>query len=131
MAMSDPIADLLTRLRNACLAKKRSMDVPTSRIKNNILDVLKREGYISGYQAVEGAIPAMTRVFPRYFKHEPVLQHLRRLSRPGLRRYVQASKIRPVRGGLGIAVLSTPEGILTDREARRKNVGGELLLEIW
>ncbi len=131
MSMSDPIADLLTRIRNSCMAKQRTLDVPSSSMKTSILEVLKREGYISGYQVVEGATPAMTRVFLRYFKHEPVLQHVRRLSRPGLRKYIQAKEIRPVRGGLGIAVLSTPEGILTDREARRKNVGGELLLEVW
>jgi len=131
MSMSDPIADLLTRIRNACMAKHRTVDVPTSRMKSDILEVLKREGFINGFQAVEGAISPTTRVFIRYHRHEPVLQHLRRLSSPGLRRYVKSKDIRPVRGGLGVAVLSTPNGVLTDREARMKNVGGELLLELW
>jgi small subunit ribosomal protein S8 len=131
MSMSDPIADLLTRIRNACMVKHRTVDMPTSRMKTDILAVLKNEGYINGYQAVEGAQSPTTRVFIRYHKHEPVLQHLRRISTPGLRRYVKSKDIKPVRGGLGVAVLSTPEGVITDREARKKNVGGELLLEIW
>jgi small subunit ribosomal protein S8 len=131
MSMSDPIADLLTRIRNACMAKHRTVDVPTSRLKNDILDVLKREGFINGYQSVEGALSPATRVFIRYHRHEPVLQHVRRISTPGLRRYVKSKDIRPVRGGLGVAVLSTPAGVLTDREARMKNVGGELLMELW
>jgi small subunit ribosomal protein S8 len=113
------------------MVKHRTVDVPTSRMKTDILAVLQKEGYIHGYQAVEGAQSPTTRVFIRYHKHEPVLQHLRRISTPGLRRYVKSKDIRPVRGGLGVAVLSTPEGVITDREARKKNVGGELLLEIW
>jgi small subunit ribosomal protein S8 len=131
MSMSDPIADLLTRIRNACMAKHRTVDVPTSRMKTDILEVLKREGFINGYQAVEGAVPPVTRVFIRYHRHEPVLQHIRRISSPGLRRYVKSNDIRPVRGGIGVSVLTTPDGLLTDREARKKNVGGELLMELW
>lgn len=131
MSMNDPIADLLTRIRNACMVSHRTADVPTSQLKCDILDVLKSEGYINGYQAVEGAFPPTTRVYLRYFKHEPVIKHIRRLSTPGLRRYVKSKDIKPVKGGLGVNVLSTPDGVLSDRKARKSNVGGELLLEIW
>ncbi len=131
MSMTDPIADLLTRLRNACMARHRTVDVPTTTVKERILEVLKKQGYINGFQAVEGAEHATTRVYIRYYKHEPVIQHLQRVSRPGLRRYMRAADIPRVRGGLGIAIMSTPDGVLTGREARRRNVGGEILAEVW
>lgn len=131
MALSDPIGDLLARLRNACMVKHRTVDVPASKLKNSILEVLKAEGFISDFKSVEDAPIPTTRVYVRYFRHEPVIQHIRRVSKPGLRRYARASEMKPVRGGLGLYVVSTPEGVITDREARKRNVGGELLVEIW
>jgi small subunit ribosomal protein S8 len=131
MSMNDPIADLLTRMRNACLARHRTVDVPTSKMKDRILAVFQREGYISGYQAVEGAEHPTTRVYLRYHLHEPVIQHVQRMSTPGLRRYVKASAIGRIRGGMGIAIISTSQGVMTDREARRQSLGGEMLAVVW
>ncbi|MBO7434477.1 30S ribosomal protein S8 [bacterium] len=131
MAMSDPIGDLLARIRNACMAKHRTVDVPSSKLKSSILEVLKAEGFISGYQPVEGAPIPTTRVYIRYFRREPVIQHIKRVSKPGLRRYANASEMKLVRGGLGLLIVSTPEGVITSNEARKRNVGGELLVEIW
>lgn len=131
MAMTDPIGDLLARIRNACMAKHRTVDVPASKLKESILEVLKAEGFISGFQAVEGAAVPTTRVYVRYFRKEPVIQHIKRVSKPGLRRYARACEMTPVRGGLGLLIVSTPEGVITDKEARKRNVGGELIAEIW
>lgn len=131
MSMSDPIADLLTRIRNACMAGHRTVDVPSSLMKQRILDVLQKEGYINGYQAVEDVKHPTTRIYIKYFKYKPVIQSLKRVSKPGLRNYVKATEIKNVRGGLGISILSTPQGVMTGREARRKNIGGEIIAEIW
>ncbi len=131
MAMTDPIADMFTRIRNACMAKHRTVDIPASRVKETILNVLAREGYIEGWQAVEGAAHPTVRVQLRYHRHEPVIEALRRVSTPGLRRYVQACSIRKVRGGLGVAIISTSQGIMTDREAKKRSLGGELIAEVW
>lgn len=131
MSMTDPIADLLTRIRNACMAGHRTVDVPTSLMKERVLKVLEKQGYINGFQAVEDVKHPTTRVYIKYFKYKPVIQHMKRISKPGLRTYVRASEIKRVRGGLGIAVLSTPQGIMTGSEARKKNVGGEIIAEIW
>lgn len=131
MSMTDPIADLLTRIRNACMAQHRTVDIPTSKVKLEILRVLAEQGYLHGFQAVDGATHPTTRVYIKYHAHVPVLQHMRRISKPGLRRYIKSSDIPLVRGGLGIAMLSTSEGIMTGRQARRKNIGGEYLAEIW
>jgi len=131
MAMTDPIADLLTRIRNACMAGLRTVDVPTSLMKNRILDVLKKEGYINGFQTVEDAKYPTTRIYIKYYKYKPVIQKLKRVSKPGLRTYVKSSDIKRVRGGLGISILSTPQGVMTGREARKKKVGGEIIAQIW
>lgn len=131
MSMTDPIADLLTRIRNACMAQQRTVDVPTSKMKLEILRVLTDQGYLHGFQAVDGVEHPMTRVYIKYHAHQPVLKHMRRISKPGVRRYIKSADIPLVRGGLGIAMLSTSEGIMTGRQARRKNIGGEYLAEIW
>ena len=131
MSMTDPIADLFTRIRNACLAKHRTVDVPASRVKERILALLEREGFISGSQAVEGAAKPTTRIVLRYYRHEPVIRNIQRISTPGLRRYVKAKDIRPVRGGLGIAIISTSHGLMTDREAKKKSFGGEVVARLW
>ena len=131
MSMTDPIADLLTRIRNACLARHRALDVPGSRLKEQILAVLQQEGYIEHYQPVENAAFSTMRIRLKYFKHEPVIRTIRRISAPGLRRYVKVAEIPRVCGGMGTAILSTPAGILSGTEARRRKVGGELLAEVW
>ena len=131
MAMSDSLADMLTRMRNANMAGHRTVDVPTSKLKINVLAVFAREGFINGYQAVDSTAYPITRIFLKYYRHEPVIRHIQRISTPGLRKYIQARDLRIVRGGMGMSVLSTPNGILTDREAKQQNVGGELLLEVW
>jgi len=131
MSMTDPIADLLTRIRNACMAGHRTVDVPASLMKERILKVLEKQGYINGFQAVEDVKHPTIRVYIKYYKYKPVIQHLKRISKPGLRTYVRASEIKRIRGGLGISVLSTPQGVMSGREARKKNVGGEVIAEIW
>lgn len=131
MSMTDPIADLFTRMRNACMAKHRSVDVPASRLKEQVLKLLEREGFIDGFQAIEGAAHPTVSIKLRYFRHEPVIQRVIRVSKPGLRRYIKAKDIQPVRGGLGIAIVSTSQGLMTDREARKKSLGGEVIARVW
>lgn len=128
--MNDPISDLLTRIRNANRALLPNLELPHSRIKESIVAILKREGYITDY-AVEGKLPKTLRVKLKYQGKKSIIEGLRRISTPGLRRYVGATKIPRVRGGLGIAVLSTSQGVMTDVQARKKNVGGELLCYVW
>jgi len=131
MSVTDPIADLLTRIRNAYLVRHRMLDVPASRLKLEVLRVLQEEGYINGFQPVEGAPRPTTRIFLRYYRQQPVVHEIRRVSTPGLRRYLKSDAIAKVRGGLGIAIISTSQGIMTDRLARRKRVGGEVIAEVW
>jgi small subunit ribosomal protein S8 len=128
--MNDPISDLLTRIRNANRALLPTVDVPHSRIKESIVGILKREGYIADF-AVEGKMPRTIKVKLKYQGKKSIIEGLRRVSTPGLRRYVGATEIPRVRGGLGVAVVSTSEGLLTDLQARRKNIGGELLCYVW
>jgi small subunit ribosomal protein S8 len=128
--MNDPISDLLARIRNANRALLPVLEVPHSRIKESIIGILKKEGYVADF-AVEGKLPKMIKVKLKYQGKKSVIEGLRRVSTPGLRRYVGATEIPRVRGGLGVAVLSTSEGLLTDMQARRKNLGGELLCYVW
>jgi len=131
MSWADPIADMLTRIRNAHAADLDVVEIPHSRIKSDMARVLKREGYIAD-QAVEGGTQKTLRVYLKYAEdREPAIRGLRRVSRPGLRHYVSARDIPRVLGGMGIAVLSTSSGILSDREARGKGVGGEVLCTVW
>jgi small subunit ribosomal protein S8 len=128
--MNDPISDLLTRIRNANRALLPSVEVPHSRVKEGIVSILKREGYISDF-AVEGKVPKTLKLKLKYQGKKSIIEGLRRISTPGLRRYVGATDIPRVRGGLGVAVVSTSEGLLTDVQARRKNLGGELICYVW
>jgi len=128
--MNDPISDMLTRIRNANRALLPAVDVPHSRMKESIATILKREGYIVDF-AVEGKLPKTIKVKLKYLGKKSVIEGLRRISTPGLRRYVGATEIPRVRGGLGVAVVSTSEGLMTDTQARKKNIGGELLCYIW
>jgi small subunit ribosomal protein S8 len=129
--MSDPIADLLTRIRNAGNALLPSVEIPHSKLKESIAHILKREGYVSDV-AVEGAVAKKKiKVKLKYAGRKSVIDGLQRVSSPGLRRYVGATEIPRVRNGMGTAILSTPAGVLTGNEARRQNVGGELLCYVW
>jgi small subunit ribosomal protein S8 len=132
MAVSDPIADMLTRIRNANLARHEHVLVPASKLKLEIAKVLKAQGYIQKYDLVDDKRHGQLRVHLRYSEdRDPVITGLRRISKPGLRTYVDAHHIPRVMGGLGVAVLSTSRGVLTDREARRRRVGGEVLCYVW
>jgi small subunit ribosomal protein S8 len=131
--ITDPIADMLTRIRNAVRARHPRVDLPASKLKVEIARILKEEGYVSGYKVVEdGKVKKMLRVMLRYTPdRRSVITDLRRVSRPGSRRYVGKTAVRPVVGGMGIAILSTPRGVMTGQTARRERVGGELLCEVW
>ena len=134
MSVSDPIADMLTRIRNAVTSRHEAVAIPASKMKVAIADVLKEEGFIKGYSIVaeEGKPQPTLKVELSYgSRKQPVLTGLQRVSKPGLRVYVQQREIPRVYGGLGIAILSTPKGIMSGQQARRQEVGGELLCYIW
>lgn len=129
---SDPIADMLTRIRNALIVHKESVDVPASRFKEEIARILVREGFLNGYEKVEVEGKPVLRLALKYGpRREKVIQHIRRVSRPGRRVYVTAGQVPVVRKGLGMAIISTSKGVLVDREARKLGVGGELICEVW
>lgn len=128
--MNDPISDMLTRIRNANQALLPLVDVPHSKLKESIAGILKREGYIQDF-SVEGQLPKSIKLKLKYQGKKSVIEGLRRVSTPGLRRYVGSTDIPRVRGGLGVALLSTSEGIMTGNQARKKNIGGELLCYVW
>lgn len=121
---------MLTRLRNGGLALLPLIELPHSRLKENIANILKNEGYVSEV-AVEGKVPKKIKIRLKYNGKKNVIEGLKRVSKPGLRKYVGATEIPRVRGGLGVAVISTPEGVMTDVQARKKNLGGELLCYVW
>ncbi len=130
--MTDPIADLLTRLRNAILAKHDRLDVPASKLKVEICRLFKQEGFIRDYQLLSAAPASRIRIFLRYSPAgDPAIRRMRRVSKCGRRVYRGAGEVRPVLNGLGVAILSTSAGLLTDRQARERRVGGELLCEVW
>ncbi len=132
MSMTDPISDLLTRIRNAILAQHDRLDVPTSRLKESMSDVLKREGYIEDYEILEAEPQGVLRIFLRYSDEGvPAIRRLARVSKPGRRVYRGADGIKPVLNGLGVAIVSTSRGLLTDRQARAERIGGEILCELW
>ncbi|HVO24885.1 MAG TPA: 30S ribosomal protein S8 [Candidatus Margulisiibacteriota bacterium] len=132
MAMTDPIADLLTRIRNAAHARKEQVDVPWSRVKARIVEVLTAEGYLKEHSVVEQDGRRILRVWLKYDgQNQPVIVGLKRVSRPSLRIYVGAREIPAIRRGLGISILSTPAGIVTDRDARKLHVGGEVVCSVW
>lgn len=133
MSMTDPISDLLTRIRNAHLAKHDRLDVPVSRLKLEVCRILKEEGFIKNYREVEAAGPNNSvRIFLRYSAQgEPAINHVARVSKPGRRVYRRSGEIQPVRNGLGLGIVSTSQGLLTDAQARERRVGGEILCELW
>ena len=128
--MTDPISDMLTRIRNANQALLPWVEVPHSKIKESTAGILKREGYITDF-AVEGKLPKKIKVKLKYQGKKSIIEGLQRVSTPGLRRYVGSTDIPRVRGGLGVAVLSTSEGLMTGVQARKKNLGGELICFVW
>ena len=133
MAMSDPIADMLTRIRNANTAKHDTVDVPASKMKLAIADILVKEGYIAKYNIVEDGGFNTIRITLKYGadKNEKVINGLKRISKPGLRVYASAADMPRALGGLGVAIVSTNQGVITDKEARSLNVGGEVLAFVW
>ena len=133
MTMSDPIADMLTRIRNANTAKHDTVDIPSSKMKLAIADILVKEGYIAKYELIEDGSFKTIRVTLKYGadKNEKIITGLKRISKPGLRVYAGAEELPKVLGGLGVAIISTNEGVMTDKEARQLGVGGEVLAFVW
>ena len=132
MSMTDPIADMLTRIRNACGSKHRRVDMPISKVKAEIARILKEEHFIQDFQTIETEDGRrLLRVRLKYAGGVPVIRDLQRVSTPGLRRYVGVGEIPRVRNGLGVAILSTSQGLMSDRQARQKRTGGELLAFVW
>lgn len=130
--MTDPIADFLTRVRNANSARHESLEVPASKSKKDIANILKREGFVKNVEFVEDDKQGVIRVFLKYGQNnERVITGLKRISKPGLRVYAKAGDVPKVLNGLGIAIVSTSEGVVTDKEARAKNIGGEILAYVW
>ena len=132
MTISDPIADMLTRIRNAIMVRHDFVLVPSSRIKLSIAKILKGEGFISDYEVLKGKPHRVIKIYLKYSdNNQPVLSGLERVSKPGLRVYTQRKEIPKVYGGLGIAIVSTPKGVMTGQQAWRQGIGGELLCYIW
>ena len=130
--ISDPIADMLTRVRNALKARFQKVDVPASKLKTEVARILKDEGYILNYKIVDDGNHKAIRVYLKYTAaNQPVISHIERVSRPGCRVYVGSTEIPKVLGGLGVNILTTPKGVMTGKSARKEGVGGELLCQIW
>jgi small subunit ribosomal protein S8 len=128
--MQDPLADMLTRIRNAQMAEKSVVSMPSSKLKVAVASVLKNEGYITGYQ-VSSDIKPLLSIELKYFEGRPVIEELKRVSRPGLRQYKSVDQLPKVRGGLGVSIVSTNKGVMTDRAARAAGVGGEVLCTVF
>jgi small subunit ribosomal protein S8 len=131
MTISDPIADMLTRIRNAIMARHDSVLIPTSRMKLAITRILKNEGFVSDYEVLKDKPHRVIKVVLKYDNNHPILSGLERISKPGLRVYVQREEIPRVYGGLGIAIVSTAKGVMSGRQAWRQGIGGELLCYVW
>lgn len=131
MSMNDPISDMLTRIRNGQRARKDSVVSPASKLRARVLEVLQREGFIRGYTEEELGKHKGLRIELKYFEGQPAIQHLKRISTPGRRVYSGSQDLPSVRNGLGITIVSTPRGVLSDAEAREQNVGGEVLAEVF
>ncbi len=132
MSMSDPLADMLTRIRNATKAHFTTIEMPLSKLKVSVAQVLQREGYIAEYHILEDGSQGVLKIDLKYgANNERVITGIKRVSKPGCRRYKPSNKIPKVMNGLGVAILTTSQGVVTDREARQLNIGGELLCEIW
>ena len=131
MAVNDPLGDMLTRIRNGQRARKDSVLTPASKLRARVLDVLQREGYIRGYSAEDLGPARGIRIELKYFEGQPAIRHVARVSKPGRRVYSASKELPIVRNGLGITIVSTPRGVLSDAEAREQNVGGEVLAEVF
>lgn len=131
MSMSDPVSDMLTRIRNAGMAGHAECEMPLSKLKASIAAILKKEGYISDFQVVKDNVQGVLRIDLKYDGREPVIAGLRRVSKPGCRVYVKSDNIPTVMSGLGLGVISTSRGVVSDREARKQGIGGEYLCEVW
>lgn len=132
MVMTDPIADMLTRIRNANTVKHEKMELPASKIKREIADILKREGFVKDYEFIEDNKQGVLRIFLKYGANDAhVITGIKRISKPGLRVYAKADEVPRVLNGLGIAIVSTSKGMLSDKEARNQSVGGEVLAYVW
>ncbi|MGD9963807.1 MAG: 30S ribosomal protein S8 [Candidatus Izemoplasmatales bacterium] len=132
MVMTDPIADMLTRIRNANQMKHKTVDVPASKLKMEILNVLKQEGYITDFERINDGVQGTLKISLKYLENEErVVRGLKKISKPGLRVYAKTDDIPRVLNGLGIAIISTSRGIMTDREARKNKIGGEVIAYVW
>ncbi|QDK92444.2 30S ribosomal protein S8 [Paenalkalicoccus suaedae] len=132
MVMTDPISDMLTRIRNANTVRHTSLELPASKIKKEIADILKREGFIRDYESIEDSKQGVLRIFLKYgANNEKVITGLKKISKPGLRVYAKSDELPRVLGGLGIAIISSSNGLITDKEARQQKVGGEVLAYVW
>ena len=132
MTMTDPISDLLTRIRNAHLAKHDRLDIPASKLKAEVCRLLKQTGFVQDVRLIEAEPQSTLRIYLRYSPEGlPAIQHVHRVSKPGRRVYRKAGDLKPVRNGLGVGIISTSQGLLTDGEARERQVGGEVLCELW
>ncbi|UTR12522.1 30S ribosomal protein S8 [Evansella sp. LMS18] len=132
MVMTDPIADMLTRIRNANMVRHNSLELPASKIKKEVAEILKREGFVRDYEFIEDNKQGILRIFLKYgANNERVITGLKRISKPGLRVYAKADELPRVLGGLGIAIISSSNGMITDKEARQQKVGGEVVAYVW
>lgn len=131
MPVTDKISDLLTRLRNAGAAKKQNVEVPCSNLKIAIAKILKEEGFISDWEKIDDSIQGTLKMTLRYYRRESSIKEMIRISKPGRRFYTPADKLPRVRNGLGVAIISTSQGVITDKEARKRKIGGEVLCTIW
>ena len=129
--MTDPIADMLTRLRNASQAKHKRVDLPVSRLKTEIARILKENHFIHDFKVLDDGGHGLLRVYLKYYEDKPVIRNVERVSRPGRRIYKGAAELPRIRSGLGIAIVSTSKGVMTDKDARRAKMGGEVLCEVW
>jgi len=131
MSMTDPVADMLTSIRNASKAGHERLDIPSSNLKVDVAKLFKEEGYISNFRIVKDRRQGILRIFLKYFDRQPVILGLRRISKPGRRVYCGKNEVPEIRGGLGTAVISTSKGVMTDAQARRDGIGGELVCAVW
>ena len=131
MSMTDPVADMLTRIRNACTAGHRRVDMPVSRLKTELARLLRDNHYIADFKVLDDGAHGVPRLYLKYHNESPVIRELKRVSTPGLRRYVKSREIPRVKNGLGMAIVSTSRGLMSDRDARTQNLGGELVAVVW
>lgn len=129
--MTDPIADMLSRVRNASRAGHKRVDVPVSKLKTEVARILRDNHFIHDYKLLDDGRHGVLRLYLKYFEERPVIRNIERVSRPGRRRYAGVQDLKPVRAGMGIAIVSTSRGIMSDREARAENVGGEVMAVVW